>query len=427
MIDFLAAIVADLRLFSAAGLELGIAESQNVRVEGGAAGTAGPLLRTISRFTALVPELLRELEERAEGAAEDYPTHNPHRARLSNRVGDYEWLSIGPSPSLWLATELIPQAPVLPMRWLLHLGELLQAALGEAIVRHDQMAAQIAEARRGGLGWSLNDEPRLESRRRCLRAAQFAVDRLRGQISTVARSALQAIDRFPNPYPRGRAWEILRRLLPAIALPWGSPRDRARELLSDRADIPDLPFLYQRWCALRVHLELEAQGFEAHGDLVATLFGAGEIRYRRADAGLSMWIETRLVAGERHASGFTCVEGRELTPDIMLVTPGPRGNDAFVLDPTLSSADDRLIAKGSYLDRIAGFDLDLVAGVPTIRRSPLRAWAMAPFESPINRILDTAGRSGRVGAIPLHPTRPDMKPLRAFLADVVAQARAWQA
>lgn len=425
MNDLLDVIVEELLATSAAALEPGAAASSRMRLEGAAQGTAGLLLRTIARFTAQVPELIRELEESSETGGELVPTRVPHRARLSSRPADYDWTEGRFRPEVWLTETTVADPPSGPLRWLLHLADWLGEALTEADEQHARMTAQIAAARRGGLAWSRHDEPRLEARRRRLRAARLSLRRVARQVAASARLPLRALDALPRPYPRGRAWSRLRRLLPAIDSPWGSPRERARHLLSGHADLADLPFLYQRWCGLRLHRALEERGFRVSGDLVAVLFGAGMLRYRRDDVEIRLWVETMFKVGRSHPTGFACVEGREATPDLVLETPGRRGSELFVLDPTLATDEASLIKKGGFLDRLASVDLDLVAGVPTLRRAPLRSWACAPLRSPHNRILDAAGRSGRIGAIPLHPLAEDQAPLEAFVDDVVAQARAW--
>jgi len=74
-----------------------------------------------------------------------------------------------------------------------------------------------------------------------------------------------------------------------------------------------------------------------HDDPTGALFLGGEIRLYKADVQISIWIEPRFSRRKAHLSGFICHEVTETHPDYMIVTPGPSGIDAFILDPTTTA------------------------------------------------------------------------------------------
>ncbi|MEZ6197781.1 MAG: hypothetical protein R3F20_18995 [Planctomycetota bacterium] len=169
--------------------------------------------------------------------------------------------------------------------------------------------------------------------------------------------------------------------------------------------------LYQRWLGLSVHRAFLARGFTARGDVIAALYAAGRIRYRREEASIEVWIDPRLVSGRPHASGFTCVEGRR-PPRSPPRHPRPEGPDAWILDPTLATDESLLLAKGRYLDVLASDALGLAAGVPTSRRPPRRAWACHPSSprTPASSTPPPAAATSASSRPPRDPATPRFAP-----------------
>ncbi|MEE9391952.1 MAG: hypothetical protein V3W41_05565 [Planctomycetota bacterium] len=425
MTEFFDRIVQDLREQSPEMLEAGIAPTVRRHVTGASNGIAGLLIDTIALMGRIIPKLVEELEEGTRGELSEYPTRRPDRAVPSRHCSDYAKSGESLVPALWIKHEEISNPPESPLRWLLHLIDRLQQALAPAARRHEDVVAQLLAVRKGGYGWAQEDEPRLLRRSREFRSSSITLERCRSAIAVSAGCRLRPLTRRPKEFPNGEAWSRLRRLLPRIEEPMGTPSELAQHLLGGKADLPDLPFLYQRWCGLQIHRILVDSGFECRGDVTASLFGAGILRYTARDSWLELWIDPRLLAGKKHRSGWTCVGANEATPDLMILVPGPSGPDAFILDPTLSTSEDTLSAKGKYLDWLGSYDLGVVAGVPTAARPPLRSWAIAPLRSPTCKVLDQADPSGRIGVLPLHPEAPGRSALKAFLRDIIEHAHAW--
>jgi hypothetical protein len=234
----------------------------------------------------------------------------------------------------------------------------------------------------------------------------------------------------PRPFPSTPAFTSLRRLLdelrhPEDSLPW-----LLRELLRPGPGAVEVPFLYQRWCGVKIVEMLWEMGWESGSDPVPALFLGGCIRFAKGPAGeatggarceISLWCEPHLTLPGRHASGLHSI-AKEASPDFVFVTPGPNGVDAFVLDPTMSTERAAMQEKSRYLSDLAFDGLHMVAGVPVLHQ-PRRAWAAAPIRASRCELHDLEGRSGTV---PLHPLEGAGRALRGWLDDVEAHARAWR-
>jgi hypothetical protein len=227
---------------------------------------------------------------------------------------------------------------------------------------------------------------------------------------------------YPNPYPSTACWNRLRPLATKIRNPHRMLGLILGELFAEPIAIADVPFLYQRWCGLRIIEQLTALGWEFTGDMVGSLFLGGRLEFTNCAGGLlTVWIEPRVARPTASALGCRCAfENQELTPDFMFVT-GPVGRrDIFVLDATLSTNPELIRAKYGYLDSLIALDTRIVAGVPMSRRL-MRAWAVCPTQRPI---CDVADPEGRTGHIPLHPGRGDSGPLKDWLRDITTHALA---
>ena len=182
----------------------------------------------------------------------------------------------------------------------------------------------------------------------------------------------------------------------------------------------DLPFLYQRWCGLKLIEALRAMGWRCKKDSLPVLFLGGELEFEKQGVLLSLWFEARIFSEIGHASGMVCAE-KEASPDFLLLTPGRGGRDAFVLDATLSTSSEARSLKSKYLSTLRNAGMRTIAGVPT-RHGPLASWAAAPIA---RSSCDLEGGSGRSGTVPMLPVNWSDAPLRAWLGDIEAHALAW--
>jgi hypothetical protein len=105
----------------------------------------------------------------------------------------------------------------------------------------------------------------------------------------------------------------------------------------------------------------------------------------------------------------------------MIVTPGPNGVDAFILDPTTTANVEVRYSKGKYLNTVEAIGMGNVAGIPAVR-NPLRAWSAAPLHLPHCELDDSLGRTG---TIPMHPLDWTTEPLTNWVSDIDNYALAW--
>ena len=419
-------IAEDLRTWSRELLDPGIAPATGgANCVGG--GQVALRLASARVLLSLIPALLDEAEE-IENPATDaiHATPSPVRSRLSRRPVDYVREDRRFLPRRWERAVPITEPSRPPLAWLLFIIEVVSSDIEAAMQRHDELAEEAARVRGGGFWWTESDLPALASRRRSLSTLLARLRRDASRIRTMIRGRLIPTNRVPQPYPTSRSWVSLRRQAESILDPWRHPHRGIGRLLDEPPETADLPFLYQRWCGMRVIEAFEHHGFVASGDVIGAVFVGGRIALTRDDCKLHLWVEPRLLAEQRHESGLTCVIGRESTPDFLIVTPGPDRFDAFILDATLSTDDAALLEKGRYLETLGSHDFARVADTVGGPRPPLRSWAIAPLSCPNCRILGGADRSGRRGAIPAQPLHFDPDPLRAWVADLSRHALAWR-
>ncbi|MBI5433186.1 MAG: hypothetical protein HZA52_10185 [Planctomycetes bacterium] len=419
---FVERIVADLRAFSSDLLETGLATSG--RIEAGAPRAQGMRaeLGGAHALASLVPGLLADLATRDDPTRiEEHEVTTPLRASLSRRPCD--WVRVGPRilPKRWSRLVPVPEPDLPALRWLIRQlrdrGEKLE------IVR-ERVAKQVADARiarAGASRFAKSDELALDLLRARLDEAALVLVRAEDLVRRHAGRNLQPSASPPSPYPGTPAWSSLRRQ----ATFWSSPSSflpgYVRSLLHDAVAAADVPYLYQRWCGLKLLQAFDARGWTTRGDATGALFLAGKIVLERGAATMDLWVEPRLTRYRDNPTGFHCIRGDDVTPDFMLVTPGPYGRDAFVLDATRAIDRKALETKDRYLAMIAANTPGFTAGVPVIRH-PVRAWACAPL---LAQHCTLFRADGKTGCIPMHPVDWSPKPLEGWIGDVVKYANAW--
>jgi hypothetical protein len=295
-------------------------------------------------------------------------------------------------------------------------------ALAPVAERRRKWLDEAGRARVGDSRWAREEAQALRAMGASLRRVTHALERARSLVLREIGPRARPRVRPPRPFPSGPAWGALRRLL----LAWEGPAalGALRGVLCEPVPAADVPFLYQRWCGVKLYQALVDAGLALErGDPVGALLLGGSVALAQGAARLELWVEPRLACSDEHPSGYRCAgrdEG-EVTPDFLLVTNGPGGPDAFVLDATKTADEDVLRGKFEYLFKLESVATRFVAGVPTTQR-PLRAWAMAPVGGGHCRL---EASDGSRGVIPLHPAQYLDGGLRAWAQDVVDHARAW--
>lgn len=190
-------------------------------------------------------------------------------------------------------------------------------------------------------------------------------------------------------------------------------------VLTPPIPVADLPFLYQRWVGLQLIRAIERAGFSCIGNPRGALFLGGHVRFERENAWVELWLESRLSRSQSHPSGLS-TDLAEISPDFVIAVPGDMGRDFYVLDATLGTSPERLRDKCDYRKRCHTDVMGAVAGW-TVRRRPLRAWAVAPLRQRIQLMSE----DGSAGALGLRPDNPDFAHLDSWCADAVRHAGAW--
>ncbi len=422
MSEFAARLIADLCEFSGQLLESGIGprgERPRRALDG---GTESVLLGAARGLSGLVPHLLDDLEDLEDPRNTiERRTATATRGRLSHSPQDWARAGGRVLPRRWLRTEPAPEPDLAALGWLLHLVERLRGELEPVRQRTLKYVDEARISRRSSSSWAAADLGALEGLLARVGAARLELERCAGSIVRRSGGRLFASSQAPSPFPRGLAWRRVRELAADIGDRRRTLAERIAALLGVAPEVADEPVLYQRWCGMRLIEGLMSLGWKPEGDFIGALYLAGHVPFTRGSTRIDLWVENRITRSV-HASGFACVEGVEVTPDYMIVTPGAGGLDAFVLDPTKSTDDEVLLRKHRYSEALQGSAPAMVAGVVSGPRRPLRSWAAAPLPMGHCRLLTQTGSSG---VVPMHPLSWKPAPLRAWLVDVDRHARAW--
>jgi hypothetical protein len=419
---FIQQIVDDLKEFSSELLAPGLNSAQQVTTNMGTVASTSALLHAIDHLTGLIPRLLAELET-AENTHK-FQVHyyaSPKRAKLSRRSSDYQFdKNRKLMPARWLSILPVTEVDTRPLRWLLHLIDLQQQELENILDRNTKYIDDSLLNQQGYSDYASNDRITLLNMRYRLYEAQTKLEHARNKLMRRVQHKFVANAALPYPFPRSQAWTQLRVYAQQLTHPKDYLPNHLHHLLYGTVEIADTPYLYQRWCGVKLLRALEDLGWYSYSDPVGALFLGGEIKLYKAGVETSLWVEPRFSRHQVHPSGFAC-KVEETHPDYMLVTSGPCGVDAFILDPTTTIDPTIRRGKGRYLNTVETIAMTTLAGVPVVR-NPLRAWSAAPLHS-FHCELDDA--EGRTGTIPMHPLDWSDKPLREWLGDIDQYALAW--
>lgn len=420
---FIQQIVDDLKDFSAELLTPGLNAAQQVSTSIGTVASTSSLLHAIDYLTGLIPRLIAELET-AE-ATHKFQVHyhaSPKRAKLSRRSSDYQYdKNRKLLPARWLSILPVTEVDTRPLRWLLYLLELQQEELENVLDRNTKYIDDSLLNQQGDSDFAQNDRSTLLSMRSRLYEAQSKLEHARATLMRTVQHRFVASESLPYPFPRSQAWTQLRVYAQQLTHPKDYLPGYLHHLLNGTAEIADTPYLYQRWCGVKLLRGLESLGWVSYTDPVGALFLGGEIQLYKQGIKISLWIEPRFSRKQVHPSGFACNYVEETHPDYMIVTAGPYGVDAFILDPTTTVDTQIRRGKGRYLNTVETTGMATLAGVPVVR-NPLRAWSAAPLHTPHCELDDVEGRTG---TIPMHPLDWTPRPLKEWLLDIDHYALAW--
>lgn len=415
-------MVRDLRERGAFLLEAGRGEAS----AGGARDFTPAPMTTIAgaldaaeRVARLTPRMMEEVVERVESRDLRERTSRPVGAELSRAPSAYavadgeEWF-----PRYWLRPAEVESSAPEPLRWLAYVLEQVDASVAEMQRRYDEQCDEVRAAR-GELAsrWSHEELERLDSGARDLARARDRLARARAALDVHAGARVHPRERLPRPFPQGPHWRMLRRLLrfwldPSIAF-----AQHLERTLRDPVAVADVPYLYERWCALQLLDALTARGWHpvATQQALWAIFLGGRIEMAHVDhAPIEMWIEPRIGA-HGHQCGLATIVDHELSPDIVLNVPNGHSIESYVLDPTLGLAPAHLEEKGRYATALKRVEHRIIAGVRVIKH-PRRSWAIAPLHDSSCRLF---GFRETVGVIPLRPGASSLDPLLAFLDDLL--------
>ena len=423
MNPFLQKLVDELKAFSSELLLPGLHGRQQVSTDMGTVASTTALLKSIDFLTALIPQLVAELQ--ATDATHKVMLHytpSPKQGTFSRRASDYQQdIAKRLLPAHWLSILPATDIDTRPLRWLVHLLDLQQTALEKVRKRTMKYIDDSLLTQQGHSSYAQNDRATLLNMRSRLDEAQAKLGHAHTTLLRTVQLKLVPSSNLPYPYPRSTAWLRLRRFAQQLIQPKEYLPSFLHNLLHGIVEIADTPYLYQRWCGIKLLAAFESLGWICYDDPTGALFLGGEIRLYKAAIELSIWIEPRLSQRKEHPSGFICKEVTETHPDYLIVTHGPSGIDAFILDPTTTADIEIRQGKAKYLVTVEAIAMASIAGIPVVR-NPLRAWSAAPLHTPHCELEDDEGRTG---TIPMHPLNWSKEPLLEWVLDIHNYALAW--
>lgn len=383
---------------------------------GGGPAPLGPLGLALRGATTLVrhlPLALEQLELDPIGG-EEAAVHVavPRRAAPSRSAADYAGTAgtglagvAAAMPRTWWSWTPAGRPPRGAVAWLLAVVEGYRARLAEHVQGLEDAIDEAIAFRGARSAHGLDDVARIEGFERTLLRTDATLAAARSRLIDLGGHGLVASRRLPAPFPRGASWATLRGLWLGIDDARAAAAAIARELVQRREVGVDVAYLYQRWCGWRLVQALESLGWKPKGDPLPPLLLSGAVEFERAGSGkapdvLELLCEPRLASKKAPVHGITAAVG-ELTPDYVLLTRGPAGLDAHVLDPTLSLGVDHRRSKRKYLRHIQVEGTRVVAGVRVVA-GPLRSWAAAPLTG-TRCVIDLEDWRGTHGTVPMNP------------------------
>ncbi len=421
MSTFLEAVLEDLCRFSPELLDPGTQCAVRLRGVRRGFGALGDELERAAALARLVPALTNE-HEAAQGSESGLwrTTPVPLRAVLSRSPAHWDRTDGRWVPKTWLTPEFVQTADRASARWLEHLLVVMDSRLD---ARRTRVAKHVGDAQSiaPSTVWARADfdaQSRLLER---IDEARRQLARARHENARAAGSRITPSAAPPTPYPRTPPWIALRQLSEVILDERRALQASLAGLLTGGAEVADEPYLYQRWVGLKLIEAFDDLGWSARGDVVFALYLGGSIHLVREGIEIQLHVEPRLSERMDHPCGCYCARGTEVTPDFLLVAPGPSGQDVYVLDASKTSDREVLRSKYRYLELVANVKPRRIAGVWT-RHPPRRAWAAAPLD---RSVCDLDRPDGTCGIVPMDPASFRREPIAAWVSDIDRDAHAW--
>lgn len=414
-------IVSDLRHFARELLDPGLAPVRSGESSTGQQTNTGLdqiWLKAAEGVIRRLDHLLADLEQVEEEAT--FSTRfrpHPHGGFFPRTATSYAHHNGRLVPKRWEhpVSREIPDPEVL--RWLLHVIDLLHTRISE---REQQLSEWITDADKfrsfSTDVWSLNEQAHLKEMLSPYHRGAKQLLRARSRVCRIFNYRPTPRRVRPEPYPQSPAWFWISRLHNLLQHPQASLPHFVQALLAEPVSLADRPFLFQRWCGLKILEACRKEKWKITGDSLGCLFLGGQLQLRKEETEVTLWIEARLPTDHGHPANLRSKHTTPLSPDyIFQITQGNMGTEAFSLDATLMHHDDAARLKADkYLNGLIGTDWNLVCGVPA-ERGLARSWLAVPIDSPTAKLLD---RHGQTGLIPFHPLHWNDMPIRHWMRDV---------
>jgi hypothetical protein len=420
-----------------------LAEASSWLLQAGAAQSApsAPAETTSSRSWHAVIEQIVELRGILDALLEEATHENldrspllvarrtPKRAHASRAPRDFAQMpGIGLRPLVWLAGESIGEPDPQALAWLAHVLGLLEDEFRRASRSVREHLAQVLAEHVESAGALRQDhQEQRESQRLALQALEgefLDAEARLGECHAILQAAADwrcvPSARKPWPFPQSSRWRRAAILAEALEDPRSELPRRLERLFARAPSHADLPFLYQRWCGLKLVRAIEKLGLVPQQDLVPVLFLGGRLDFAPRSAPhtplITLWVEPRIPPRQDpdapHESGLSTTDKGEASPDYLLLRHGTRRPLAYVLDPSFTLAPS--LEKGRYRTRLAFHAPTLIAGTPSFL-PPARAFAAQPLARPDCLLHDAEGRTG---VVPMNPRQYAEQAVRSWLAEL---------
>lgn len=391
------------------------------------------VIEQIIEFRGILDDLLEEaVHERIDRSPLQVASRTPRRARASRAPRDFAQLpGIGLRPLVWLCGESIGEPDPQALAWLAHVLGLLDAEFHRASRSVREHLAQVIadHAEAGGMNRSEYQDQR-DRQRLALQAletdfldAEARLTECQSLLQSAADWRCVPSGRKPWPFPQSARWRRVAILAEALEDPRSELPRRLERLFARNPDFAELPFLYQRWCGLKLVRALESLGLNPIQDLVPVLFLGGRLDFAPRSAPhtplLSLWVEARIPPRHEpeapHESGLSTTDKGEASPDYLLLRHGTRRPLAYVLDPSFTLTPS--LEKGRYRTRLAFHAPTLIAGTPSFL-PPARAFAAQPLARQDCLLHDAEGRTG---VVPMNPRQYAEQAITSWLMELLDQ------
>lgn len=419
--DWVDRIVSDLSDFSSNLLDVGLSNHKLIIKSRHQYSPAAFSLKKINYVINKVPLMIKELESDESRSSIDFTYSNtPKMAQASRRPSDYAMINEKAIPIKWIKSNHLIVKRLDALRWLLGLMSAFSEELDQYIAKLRKQVEEARLIRAGESIYAQSDMEVLDDMLENVKAIQRRMESCKNMIRRETDRYIRPSKIPPNPFPLSPTWQVFRRYINALHDPRVYLSEWVNQLFMDPIAVADIPFLYQRWVGLQILNSAERLGWKSSGNIVGSLFLGGGIEFSQGDVKVYMWVDPRLSSHQSGLIGWKPLnKGHELTPDFVFVSGYPGNRDAFILDATLSTTKETAEDKGKYRYQLVGDDLQMVAGVPTIKQ-PLRSWAACPAPSNYCQLLD---QHGFKGIIPVNPSQNNFSALDAWMSDLFIHAK----